>query len=274
MKKTALLAGLLLSMLMPAAFSAAEAEAVTEAAEEPAAVVETIMDPIFGIWTKVGYLGEYLSINNDLYIYPDLTVILDGQNYQIEVKEDGTFSVDLSRTPGAEGITVTGAISPLSDQSLADYGIEKDDYYWLDCSAKSQQLILTFTVPDQSNPLAPSTKTTTVYFLKNKGQSEFLRNCIRGKVWLIGTNKLAIDADGGLSLNAGASTGSSYCNSDTNAGISMCISFSWDGGGSFKYIPTLIDADTIELQNMDNPSEVLTLKLDSVLEAAPEAMTE
>ena len=274
MKKTALLAGLLLSMLMPAAFSAAEAEAVTEAAEEPAAVVETIMDPIYGIWYKMGSMGEYINLDTKLFIYPDLTAVIDDQKFQIETKEDGTFSFDLSRTPGAEGITITGAISPISDQSLTDYGVERDKFDWLDYSAKSQQLILTITTPDQSNPLAPSVKTTTVYYLKMTTQEDFIRSILRGKIWTIGTNKLAIDADGNLSLNSGASTGTSSCKSSLGEGISMIGRFNWDGGGGFDYIPTKIDADTIELQNMDNPSEVLTLKLDSVLEAAPEAMTE
>ena len=279
MKKTVLWAGLVLAMAMPAAFSAAETEAVSEAAESaqaaPVAVVsESVMDPLFGNWYKMGSIGDYLNIDSDCFIYPDMKAVVGEQTFPVELAEDGTFTLDLTGAEGAEGFTVTGEVAPVSDESLTAYEVEKDKYEWLQYSPASYQLILTFSYPDPQNPLASTPKTTTVYFLKMSGQDDFLENFMSGKVWKIGDHTLSIDAEGKLDLNNGGSTGSTYVFTNRDEGIPMGVEFSWDGGGYIKYIPTKVEAQTIVLQNKEDAADVLTLELDSVLEGVQEAMTE
>ena len=276
MKKTALWAGLLLAVAMPAAFSASETEAVSEAVEAApvTAIAASVMDPAFGHWYKMGYIGSYVNIDSDVFIYPDKEVVIGEQSFPAEFTEDGSITLDVTGYEGSEGYTVTAEVSPVSEESLAEYEVEKDEYAWVQYSDASSQMIVTLTYPDPQNPLATSPKTTTVYFLKMTGQDDFLENFMCGKTWKIGSNLLAIDAEGKLNLNNGASTGSTYFFSNRDEGTAMDVEFSWDGGGYIKYLPTKVEAETIILQNKEDAADVLTLELDSELEAAPEAMTE
>ena len=39
------------------------------------------------------------------------------------------------------------------------------------------------------------------------------------------------------------------------------VIFSWDKGGRLNYVPILVTADTLKLQNVDDQGDVLTLTL-------------
>ena len=279
MKKNILFAGLTIAACMAMTMPfAAEEEAISEAAV--AEVVETsedaqpVMSPSCGSWVQMGSTGEYINIY-DLMVFPDNTAVVDDQILTFEAWEDGTLKADLTGVEGAEGFEITAEVSTVTEQSLAEYEVTRGERSYIDDADGADQLILTVNMPDASNPLAAGTKTAKVFFLKYFGQDDFLEKWMSGKTWKIGENTLAIDAEGNLNLNNGASTGSTYFSYNEDKGIRMSVQFSWDNGGYFTYVPTQITADTIVLENVDNPSEVQTLVLDSVMEApVEEAMTE
>ncbi len=279
MKKTALFLALVLSVSMAATCSAEEAKTegaaeveMVEQAEAPA--VESNANIVVGAWYPVGRNGNSLKgvPTGECHVFPDGTVTVNGKDLGVSLilAENGTFTVDTAGIEEAANMTFTGEVTPVTQESLDQYNVKKGDNSWLNYD--SCQLILTASYPDPSNPLATSPAVTTFYFLRETDQHIIPKEYMYQKVWKIGENVLAIDAEGNMSLNDGAATGklSSEAGDDSQY-ISSVIRFRWDNGGTIKYNVPLFTADTIQLQNVDKPEEVLELKLEGAAEAAEPA---
>ena len=258
MKKTALYLALVLSVSMAAACTAEEPENGTNAA--------------VGSWYNVGLEGGSLGLpSGAYYVFPDGSVTNHDENLGVSLilADDGSFTVDTAGIEELADYTVTGEIMPLSEESLAQYKVNKGANSWVNYSEDSKQLILTVSYPDPKNPLATSPAVTTVYFLRGNDQSGFVKEFMSGKTWKIGDHVLEIDAEGNMNLNDGAATGRFRTNPDeTSQYISATVLFSWDKGDTIKYAPVLVGVNTIKLQNLDKPDEILELDCMGAGEAA------
>ena len=290
MKKTALFLALVLSVSMTATCFADETKpagdteeleisAEVNAAEAPA--VENNANIVVGAWYYRGYNGNSVGISGEFHVFPDGTLTTGGENPGVALvfADDGTFTVDTSGIEELANVTLTGAVTPISQESLDLYDEKIGEASFLNYN--SYQLILTASYPDPKNPLATSPAVTTIYFLPKSDQSQIPKEYMAGKVWKIGENVLAIDKELNMNLNDGAAAGKlEALPGKDSRNISAIITFRWDNGGSIKYNLLQFTADTIQLQNIDKPEEILELKLEGVAETeepaeeAPEAAEE
>ena len=225
-----------------------------------------IINPAIGAWERKGIEGEWMSLpglSYNYYIYPDGTVTNTDGSLQLPVQysDDGSFTIDTSGEEELAKYTVTGRISTISQESMDRFNVKKDTEY-LDFSDDANQLILTITYPDPKNPLAASPSVTNVYLLRKTNQATVIKNFITDKVWKSGENTLKITSDGLLDLNDGVSTGtySVYEDNDSPLYLASRVVFRWDNGGTVKYAPVMISENSIHLQNIDNPDEVLAFE--------------
>ena len=281
--KKALLAGVFMLTLGMAAVCASAEEAVTETVEEVVTeaveetavpLVETEMLDYIGAWYYVRYEGNMITPNDfNLFVFPDGSLVLDGQKTGFDVEEDGVLSVDLSDFEGSDGYTLTAQSVPYSQEIVERFGFEEGRWESM-LVYGGNVLILTFTYPDPKNPLASEDAVTNVCFLRTRHQDVFLKSWMSAKSWWVGDHLLAIDEAGNMDLDDGASTGKAIFSYDYNLGYPMTVRFSWDGGGYFTYYPSKITEDTIELVNIEKPDEVLLLEYSGTLEPEVEEMSE
>lgn len=266
---------LVASMMMPLAGEAAETEktgAETEAGTEGTGSFEDIgTNPAVGAWYLIGKGGNTnhtLLEVGDYFIFPDGSIQYERGEDRLSstLAEDGSFTIDLSAYEELAGVEIKGEVMPVSVEDMTAFGVDKDEYSYLESSEDSKQLIMTATYPDPDNPLSSEPLVSTYYFLRQTAlnQGDFLERYMYGKTWTVGENTLQIDGEGKMDLNGGASTGSIRMDSPDEQGslyIPCEVSFFWDKGGRLNYVPILVTADTLKLQNVDDQGDVLTLTL-------------
>ena len=244
--------------------AATDIEVSEEEAEAPAASDQVNADVIWGEWYGAGYIGEYdYSLHGDAYIFPDGT-LSDGTNLLPYEKTDDThFTVS-----GMDGLTITGEYGQLTQEEIEEYDV--GDYSMFYHEVGSPRIILTVSLPDPNNPLATYEVSTSSIFLKQTGQSEFIKLILDGRTWKIGDNTLKI-ADGTLDLNNGSNSGTISCGTDGDA---TRVMFTWDGSSSISYLVTQVTDSSITLSNKDNEADIITLELSGDAETVQEAVTE
>ena len=274
MKKMALFLVLILSLSMTTVClvdEAAEDVAVVEETEnaESAPGQDIDINSAVGKWQKMGTAGMNISFPSAIwYIYPDGTATDNNQEISVslDLQEDGSFTADLSGIEEYAEYTVTGEVMPVSEDDLELYKALMSEIY---VSYNTDQLILTITYPDPTNPLASEPAVSTVLLLRRTTSlADMLENYMIDTTWKIGENILVIDSEQNLDLNDGASTGRFMVSSDNATApadheadpFNAKVTFKWTDGGTVNYLPVVISADRIELQNMDKPEEVLVLE--------------
>lgn len=238
-----------------------DSETETVTAETPAP--ESSYNAAVGEWYLLARdnFGVKLNTYTKYFIFPDGTVTDEHNSFafQAAFSDDGSLTIDTSSLEETKDFTVTGKIAPASEEDMQQYEI-KEDLSFINYS--SNQMILTISYPDPSNPLATTEAVTTGYFLRTSSQIDFLQKFMYGKTWKIEDHTLVIDTDGHLNLDNSASTGKASMKNVNDPSLYMPahISFRWDNGGTVTYLPVLIDESVIHLQNIDIPEEILILE--------------
>ena len=242
-------------------------ETVTEMAETVEAVEteidaedtvddELIANPFYGVWYAC---GDNVGSGGDIYILPDGTFLIGTETLRYEQTDDTHIQIQAD-----EDSTLIGEFDLLTQEDIDEFGVSVNLTSLYDASIGAAKIVFTLSYPDPENPLATSPATDQILALFRPDQGDFLRMVMAGKTWKIGDHTLEIDENGNLDLNNGASTGLADWGKKTDS--PMYVAFRWKDGRNVEYIPDVSTAEQIELVQIGDPDDVITLVLDDTLE--------
>lgn len=233
----------------------------SEAVEPEAEEIPEDIEMLWGVWRYVWYENHDYAIEDEIILMPDGTIILPDLeksvklgNYKIS---NNKFTItDLNEETASVAESITGEFLPVESGDLTAYKLDSSNSRFCLNTDQDKKLIMTVTVTDTADPLAPKLNEFRTVFMKEKIQSEFLEELLLGKTWDIDGKVLTITSDGMMDLDNGSRTGKF-------AVMQNNIKFIWDGGGRISYSVEKITKDSITLRNDEDAGQTITLTLNT-----------